>query len=195
MMEEVQTLRSPLFEMFRKETCVDEKIVQLLKGIDLRPILISSMIKMMREESISEILKEEKNFANKNAWFLNYWLKSTNLMAMQIISQLRDQNGKSYKDKEFLQNQEFQPAVIELDSLILNSLKTTVQILYNKDKILELVSWNDTEAEGLLIFDNFIFKNKTNEAKLIWSEIAENIIYHVAGMIDNPKAWALEHRF
>ena len=117
MMEEVQTLRSPLFEMFRKETCIGEKIVQLLKGIDLRPILISAMIKMMREDSIADILKEEKNLSNKNTWFLNYWLKTANLMTMQIVSQLRDENGKSYKDKEFLQNQEFQPAIIELDKL------------------------------------------------------------------------------
>ena len=195
MMEEVQTLRSPLFEMFRKETCVGEKIVQLLKGINLRPILISSLIKIMREESIADILKEEKNYANKNAWFLNYWLKTTNLMAMQIVSQLRDQNGNSYKDTKFLQEQEFQPAIIELDKLILGSLKTTAKILYNKDKILELVKWSDTEAAGLLIFDNSIFTNKTNEAKLIWSEISENILYHVAGMIDNPISWALEHRF
>ena len=89
MMGEVKALKSPFFGMFRKETCTGEKINQLLRGLNLRPILISSMIKLMREDSISEILKEEKNLSNKNAWFFNYWLKMANLMTMQIVSQIR----------------------------------------------------------------------------------------------------------
>jgi hypothetical protein len=89
MMDEVKTLKSPFFGMFRKETCNGEKIDQLLKGMDLRPIFISSMIKLMRENTISTILKEENNLSNKNSWFINYWLKTTNLMTMQIVSQIR----------------------------------------------------------------------------------------------------------
>jgi hypothetical protein len=89
MMEEVKTLKSPFFGMFRKESCNGEKIIQLLKGLDLRPILISAMIKLMREDQISNILKEEKNISNKNTWFLNYWLKMANLLTMQIVSQIR----------------------------------------------------------------------------------------------------------
>jgi hypothetical protein len=195
MMEEVKALKSPFFTMFRKETCIGVKIIQLLKGMDLRPILIASLIKLMREESIAEILKGEKNLAKKNTGFINYWLKLSNLMAMQIISQIRDNNGNSYKDNEFLLNQEIQPAIMELDSLIKQSLEKTYKMLYNKDKIIEYCGWSNAEAEGILIFDTRIFNDRSDEAKLIWSELSANILYHVTGMVDNPKTWALDYRF
>jgi hypothetical protein len=43
----------------------------------------------MRDEVMSETIKNQKDISLKNTWVLNYWTKTANLMSMDIIMKIR----------------------------------------------------------------------------------------------------------
>ena len=58
-------------------------------GTNWRPVLIAALISVMRDEIMAETIKNQKDISLKNAWVLNYWTKTANLMSMDLIMKIR----------------------------------------------------------------------------------------------------------
>ena len=67
--------------------------------------------------------------------------------------------------------------------------------MYDKSEILKHSGWNTYQSDGLIIFDDKIFKNDTKEANIIWTEILDNIITHIDRIIEDPIEWTVQNRF
>ena len=89
MMEDIRNLKSPLFDIFDEITHVGPMICKVIKAAEWRPVLIAALITILKDDSITNILQLEENISNKNGWLLNYWLKSANLVTMDLISSLK----------------------------------------------------------------------------------------------------------
>ena len=114
---------------------------------------------------------------------------------MLITNIFRDREGRKFNDQNFLKGQNIQPFVIELEKQIRAAVPKTVKIMNNCSAVLKECVWPDHLADDFLIFKNSIFENKTEEAKLIWSEIKQNVVTHIEKMVEDPIKWTLKNRF
>ena len=89
MMENLKNLESPFFDLFDKEVTNGPKICQVIKAADWRPVLVAALINILKDNSIATILQLQENLSLKNSWLLNFWLKSANLITMDLIQRLR----------------------------------------------------------------------------------------------------------
>ena len=89
MMEDLENLKSPLFDIFDEVSHLGPMICKVIKAADWRPVLIAALITILKDNSITEILQVEENASNRNGWLLNFWLKSANLITMDLISSLK----------------------------------------------------------------------------------------------------------
>ena len=94
-----------------------------------------------------------------------------------------------------MKNQELQLVIINIDDLIRKALPKTHAIMHDVEKVLKECEWNEALVEGLFIFNKDIFPNETMEAKIIWTEIIENIVTHMDNMLLSPIKWTVENRF
>ena len=91
--------------------------------------------------------------------------------------------------------QNIQTIIVQIDSLIKTALPKTYEIMFDVERVLQECEWNDSLVEGLFIFNKNIFPNQTCEAKIIWTEILDNIITHMDNMLVSPLRWTVENRF
>ena len=82
-----------------------------------------------------------------------------------------------------------------IDKLIKTTLPNTSKIMYRRTEVLKECGWTETEAADLIIFNNIIFPNITQEANIVWSEIMANIITHIEGITKNPMEWTVKYKF
>ena len=94
-----------------------------------------------------------------------------------------------------MDDQEFQPFIIELERKMKEALPKTCKIMFNCTAILKECSWPEYMMDDYFIFKENIFQNKTEEAKIIWAEIKLNLLTHTEQMINNPVKWTLKNRF
>jgi hypothetical protein len=85
--------------------------------------------------------------------------------------------------------------VIELEKQIKLAIPKTFKIMNNGPAVLKECLWPEHLAKDLLIFHENIFTNKSEEAKLIWSEIKQNVLTHIEQMMENPIKWTIKNRF
>jgi hypothetical protein len=112
-----------------------------------------------------------------------------------LTNELRDKNQNDFTDPGFLENQEIQPTIMAIESLIQKALPNTTKIMYRKTEVLKECIWTETEAFDLFIFDKNVFPNKSQESGVIWNEIMGNIIAHIKGLTENPLEWTIKHKF
>jgi hypothetical protein len=89
MMEDIRSLKSPLFDVFENENHVGPMICKVIKATEWRPVLIAALITILKDNNTAKLLQLEDNLSNKNSWLLNYWLKSANLLTMDLITSLK----------------------------------------------------------------------------------------------------------
>ena len=88
-MKEIRNLKSPFFDIFDESSHGGPAICKVLKLANLRPVLIAALITILKDNSVTKILQLEDNVSNKNGWLLNFWLKSANLITMDLINSLK----------------------------------------------------------------------------------------------------------
>ena len=137
----------------------------------------------------------EQSESNRNIWLLNAWLKTANLMTMDVLTKLRDKDGRSFNEPGFMKNQEIYVSIIKINDLIVKAIPRTTEIMWDKEKVLDSCEWVESLVEDLFIFNKDIFPNRTIEANIVWTEILENIIYHIDNMVDSPILWTVNNRF
>ena len=89
MMENIRNLKSPFFDIFDEASHVGPMICKVIKAAEWRPVLIAALITILKDDSVTKILQLEDNVSNKNGWLLNFWLKSANLITMDLIYSLK----------------------------------------------------------------------------------------------------------
>ena len=94
-----------------------------------------------------------------------------------------------------MEGQEIQTIIVLVNNLIKDALPKTWAIMFDLEKVLQECEWNESLVEGLFIFNRNIFPNQSCEAKIIWSEILDNIITHMDNMLLTPMKWTVENRF
>ena len=67
--------------------------------------------------------------------------------------------------------------------------------MFDREEVLKQADWADCLAEDLFILNKTVFPNESQEAKIIWMEILENIINHMDNMVKSPAKWTVENRF
>ena len=102
---------------------------------------------------------------------------------------------KHFNDPGFLEEQEIQPTIMAIESLIQKSLPNTSKIMNRKKEVLKECNWTENEVQDIFIFDISVFPNRTQEANIVWSEIMGNIITHIKGVTENPLEWTIQHKF
>ena len=114
---------------------------------------------------------------------------------MDVLTKLRDKDGRSFNEPGFMKNQEIHVSIVKINDLIVKALPRTTEIMWDKEKVLDSCEWVESLVEDLFIFNKDIFPNRTIEANIVWTEILENIIYHIDNMVDSPILWTVNNRF
>ena len=94
-----------------------------------------------------------------------------------------------------MNDQEIQPTIKRVNTLIKEALPRTSEIMYDKVKVINECKWSEKDIEKIFIFENTIFPNKTQEANIIWKEIMNNILTHMEGITKNPLEWTICNKF
>ena len=94
-----------------------------------------------------------------------------------------------------MNEQEIQPTIMRINKLIKEALPRTSEIMFDKTKVIQECKWTDKEIEKIFIFENTIFPNDTQESKIIWNEIMDNILTHMEGITKNPLEWTISNKF
>ena len=144
---------------------------------------------------IQEIIKIEKNIADKNIWFNNHWTKTLNLLAVDILDTFVDKKGKKFNEENFLQDQEIAPQINTIQGEIARKYPEWLNVKNQKAKLLKLSKMSLRIVDDLIIFDEKIFGNNTQEGNIIWDEILTQMLYQISGVAHNPTLWLIKNRF
>ena len=93
-----------------------------------------------------------------------------------------------------MSGQEIMPQIRRLQKIINSENKWGI-IRGQKKKLSKSTGWSEKSYEDLIIFNSLIFNGTSNEGKIIWSEIHENLMHQLIGVIKNPEIWILQNRF
>jgi methionine synthase II (cobalamin-independent) len=90
---------------------------------------------------------------------------------------------------------EIQPQIQKLQKSINENHKKWTEERSQKRKILKESGWNQSQIKDLIIFNEKVFLDKTEEGKIIWGEIHEQMANQLLGVIKNPIVWMIKNRF
>jgi hypothetical protein len=95
---------------------------------------------------------------------------------------------------DFMVGHEITPQIQKVQNLINENHKWGI-IRSQKKKLMKSTKWEKEAMKDLIIFNELVFNGSSTEAKIIWTEIHENMAHQLIGVIKNPKVWILQNRF
>ena len=149
----------------------------------------------MNNKQLYEIIKVEFNIAKKNLWFNNHWTKSVNMIAMDILEDLKDSKNRKFCDKQFMEDLELQSFIAKADRRIIKLFPEFANKKTERSKLFKNTLWDKKHIEQIIIFNDKVFSNTTQEGNIIWDEIRKDMVVQISGVTKNPIIWTIKNRY
>jgi hypothetical protein len=158
-------------------------------------LILHTIKNSMKNKQLYEIIKVEFNIAKKNLWFNNHWCKSVNLIAVDILEEIKDSSDRTFQDKNFLKDSEIQPYIVKADRRIAKLFPEWNNRKTERTKLFKDTLWDKKHIEQIIVLNDKIFANTTQEGNIIWDEIRKDMVVQIWGVTQNPVLWTIKNRY
>ena len=94
-----------------------------------------------------------------------------------------------------MKNEEIQPRIMQMEKILAEKFPEWKNQKNQKSKLQKLSKWKKELMNELIIFNEKVFSNNTQEGNIIWNEVKENMTYQLTGIATNTIVWMIKNRF
>ena len=151
LLNELDGCKTLLNEIPFDDMLSEKKVVQLIRKLNWENPIMAAVVLVLQDVNIRQNLGKIEDEAEKAEIFIDKTIKMAVLMVLEIIYEIKDDQGRTYPDGEFMRDVETSQAAPVIQNVLNKQFEQTKKLRENYVEFLGQVAWHRDDLSKLVL--------------------------------------------